>query len=60
MVSGNSPRNIAHVKKFTMFYGYEIRAGVDLAKAEIKVHDDTRNFVTPYPKATLPIRVGGS
>ena len=32
-----SEGNIAHVnkKKFTMFYSYEIRAGVDLAKAEV-------------------------
>ena len=43
-----SEGNIAHVnqKKFTMFYSYEIRAGVDLAKAGIKVHDG-------LPKATL-------
>ena len=50
-----SEGNIAHVnkKKFTMFYSYEIRAGVDLAKAEIKVHDDTRTISITLPKATL-------
>ncbi len=36
-----------------MFYSYEIRAGVDLAKAEIKVHDDTRTISITLPKATL-------
>uniref|UniRef100_UPI00359C2197 DUF4230 domain-containing protein n=2 Tax=Bifidobacterium adolescentis TaxID=1680 RepID=UPI00359C2197 len=50
-----SEGNIAHVnkKKFTMFYSYEILAGVDLAKAEIKVHDDTRTISITLPKATL-------
>lgn len=50
-----SEGKIAHVnkKKFTMFYSYEIRAGVDLAKAEIKVHDDTRTISITLPKATL-------
>ena len=50
-----SEGNIAHVnkKKFTMFYSYEIRAGVDLAKAGIKVHDDTRTISITLPKATL-------
>lgn len=50
-----SEGNIAHVnkKKFTMFYSYEIRAGVDLAKAGIKVHDDTRAISITLPKATL-------
>ncbi len=37
-----SEGNIAHVnqKKFTMFYSYEIRAGVDLSKAKIAVDND--------------------
>ena len=50
-----SEGNIAHVnkKKFTMFYSYEIRAGVDLAKADIKVHDGTRTISITLPKATL-------
>ena len=46
-----SEGNIAHVNK--MFYSYEILAGVDLAKAEIKVHDDTRTISITLPKATL-------
>lgn len=50
-----SEGNIAYVnkKKFTMFFSYEIRAGVDLAKADIKVHDDTRTISITLPKATL-------
>ena len=56
-----SEGNIAHVnkKKFTMFYSYEIRAGVDLAKAEIKVHDDTHDF-DYLAQGHVAIRVGGS
>lgn len=50
-----SEGNIAHVnkKKFTMFYSYEIRAGVDLSNAQIKVHDDTHTISITLPKATL-------
>ncbi|WP_432624058.1 DUF4230 domain-containing protein [Bifidobacterium sp.] len=50
-----SEGNIAHVnkKKFTMFYSYEIRAGVDLAKADIKVDDTNRIISITLPKADL-------
>ena len=50
-----SEGNIAHVnrKKFTMFYSYEIRAGVDLAKADIAVDDTNRIISITLPKATL-------
>lgn len=50
-----SEGNIAHVnkKKFTMFYSYEIRAGVDLAKAKIAVDDTNRIISITLPKADL-------
>ena len=50
-----SEGNIAHVnkKKFTMFYSYEIRAGVDLAKAKIAVDDTSRVISITLPKADL-------
>lgn len=50
-----SEGNIAHVnkKKFTMFYSYEIRAGVDLSKAEIAVNGDTHTISITLPKADL-------
>lgn len=50
-----SEGNIAHVnqKKFTMFYSYEIRAGVDLSKAKIAVDNDNHVISITLPKADL-------
>lgn len=50
-----SEGNIAHVnqKKFTMFYSYEIRAGVDLSKAKIAVDNDSHVISITLPKADL-------
>lgn len=50
-----SEGNIAHVnqKKFTMFYSYEIRAGVDLSKAKIAVDNDNHMISITLPKADL-------
>lgn len=50
-----SEGNIAHVnqKKFTMFYSYEIRAGVDLSKAKIAVNNDNHVISITLPKADL-------
>lgn len=57
-----SEGNIAHVnkKKFTMFYSYEIRAGVDLAKAGIKVHGRHSCDFDYLAQGHVAIRVGGS
>ena len=50
-----SEGNIAHVnqKKFTMFYSYEIRAGVDLSKAKIAVDNDNHVISITLQKADL-------
>ena len=40
-------------KKFTMFYSYEIRAGVDLSKAKIAVDDEAHTISITLPKAEL-------
>lgn len=50
-----SEGNIAHVnqKKFTMFYSYEIRAGIDLSKAKIAVDNDNHVISITLPKADL-------
>ena len=50
-----SEGNIAHVnqKKFTMFYSYEIRVGVDLSKAKIAVDNDNHVISITLPKADL-------
>lgn len=50
-----SEGNIAHVnqKKFTMFYSYEIRAGVDLSKAKIAMDNDNHVISITLPKADL-------
>ncbi|MCB4904999.1 DUF4230 domain-containing protein [Bifidobacterium pseudocatenulatum] len=50
-----SEGNIAHVnqKKFTMFYSYEIRAGVDLSKTKIAVDNDNHVISITLPKADL-------
>ena len=39
-------------KQFTMFYTYEVRAGVDLAKAQIKIDKDSKtvSITLPAPK----------
>lgn len=39
-------------KQFTMFYTYEVRAGVDLAKAQIKIDKDSKtvSITLPTPK----------
>ena len=38
--------------QFTMFYTYEVRAGVDLAKAQIKIDKDSKtvSITLPAPK----------
>ncbi len=50
-----SEGKIAHVnqKKFTMFYSYEIRAGVDLSKAKIAVDNESHVISITLPKAEL-------
>ncbi len=40
-------------KKFTMFYSYEIRAGVDLSKAEIAVDNVAHTISITLPQAEL-------
>lgn len=40
-------------KKFTMFYSYEIRAGVDLSKAKIAVDNEAHTISITLPKAEL-------
>ena len=40
-------------KKFTMFYSYEIRAGVDLSKAKIAVDNEARTISITLPQAEL-------
>lgn len=40
-------------KKFTMFYNYEIRAGVNLAKAKIVVDDSNHVISIALPKAEM-------
>lgn len=40
-------------KKLTMFYSYEIRAGVDLSKAKIAVDNEAHTISITLPKAEL-------
>lgn len=40
-------------KQFTMFYTYEARAGIDLAKAQIKIDKDSKTVSITLPAPTI-------
>lgn len=40
-------------KQFTMFYTYEVRAGIDLAKAQIKIDKDSKTVSITLPAPTI-------
>lgn len=40
-------------KQFAMFYTYEVRAGIDLAKAQIKIDKDSKTVSITLPAPTI-------